>query len=84
MSANIRSMITSAKGWGRAATLDTKRRKFKAWPNGHVRVDGVHRTIAQAEADLYEARQEDKYGKEWALCPDKQCAECQAARSGVL
>lgn len=48
----IRDLISWAQSHGCPAMVYPTGLMFKAWPNGHVRVGGVHHTIKQAQEKL--------------------------------
>lgn len=52
MSDSIRDMISKANLWKTSCSMHVGGVKFRAWPNGHLRVDGVHTSIARAQTKL--------------------------------
>lgn len=56
MSDSIRDMVNKAKLWKVSAIIYANHKRYRAWPNGHVRIDGVHYGIAAAEQHLERSR----------------------------
>ena len=52
MSDSIRDMINKAKGWKVSASMHVNNSAYRAWPNGHVRINGAHYSVANAERHL--------------------------------
>lgn len=52
----IRGLIELSREVGGPWRIYADGYAFRCWPNGHVRVDGIHRSIKEAQALLEKAQ----------------------------